>query len=377
MHVVGALVALSLVASCKSLLGIDDGVVANPQDAGADAVGDALDDASDGPPDASLGWWDPTFLYRRAITINTSALTLPLANLPVLVRLPSAVVTELAANGADARFVADDHVTALPFEIDTSVSNSAHAWVKLSLTTANPRIWLYYGKSAATSASSGAMVFDDYESVHHLTDNADASGNGHGGAVQAGATIPAIIDGIIGRAHMFDGNNDYIALSNGDDPFDFTTTMSVSAWCRTTGFTVDWQTIVAKGLTSWRVHRDQNEDHLAFGTGAGTLADNVPSSTEIRDGAWHHVFVAHDAVSRRIYIDGVLEGQGLLFTPTIPTNGSVVRIGANDQVDRPWAGAIDEVRISATTRSAAWVRAEYVMVTSPTFTTFGPRETSP
>jgi hypothetical protein len=87
--------------------------------------------------------------------------------------------------------------------------------------------------------------------------------------------------------------------------------------------------------------------------------------------------VSRDAISKRIYIDGVLEGERLA-PPAIPTNGLAVRIGSNEQVnERTWSGSIDEVRISAATRSAAWARAEYVMVTSQTFATFGAREMYP
>jgi hypothetical protein len=377
-RVVGALVALSLVASCKSLLGIDDGVVASSQDSGTDAPDDsAPDDADvDAPIDASLAWWDPTFTSRRSITLDTTALTLPIANLPVLVRIPTAVAVELSTNGADVRFVSDDHATALTFELDATSITAIHAWVKVSLVSANQRIWLYYGKPTATSASSGAMVFDDYESVHHLANEADASGNGHNVSTQSPGTNPTVIDGIVGRARQFDGNDDYLALAAGDGPFDFTATMSVSAWFRASKFTVEWQPIVAKGDTSWRVHRDQMTNRLAFGTGVAGTTDNLNTSSDVEDGAWHHVLVSRDATSKRIYIDGVLEGERL-SPPAIPTNGLSVRIGSNEQVNRMWAGDIDEVRISPTTRSAAWARAEYVMVTSQTFATFGARETYP
>lgn len=172
------------------------------------------------------------------------------------------------------------------------------------------------------------------------------------------------------------GVNDYIALTNGDTPFDFTTQMSVSAWVRTANMTVEYQAIVTKGDAAWRIQRATTQQHLTFATGVDGNTDAV-AVTNVEDDAWHHVLVTRDANTKAIYIDGALEGTRN-NPPAIPTNGSAVRIGSNEDVaGRTWNGSIDEVRISATPRSAAWARAEYVMITSSAFTTFGPRETRP
>ncbi|MGE3767819.1 MAG: DUF2341 domain-containing protein [Kofleriaceae bacterium] len=370
--VLAATVALG---GCRTLLGIEDGVVGTAK---ADAAPDmAIEDADiDAPIDAAMPWWDPSFPSRRSITIATADLTLPLANLPLLVRLPADVASELRAGAADARFIADDHQTVLPYELETA-GTDLRFWVKLSVTAQDQRIWLYFGNMNASSPSNGAAVFGaDYTSVHHLSSEVDSSGNGHN--VNApGTSAPIATDTIIGRGFDFDGLNDYLALDASDGPYDFTTTMSVSVWFKTSAFTEDYQALVTKGDTSWRVQRDFDTNRVTFATGALGSTDNVVGTSNVANNEWHHLLVTRDNGAKSLYLDGVLENTRA-NPPALPANGSFVRIGANEMIaGRTWNGVIDEVRISSAPRTAAWAAAEYAMVTKPTLVTIGARETLP
>lgn len=371
------LTLFALCGGCRSILGIEEGVVANGKvDAANEDIIPNVDAPDDAPIDAAAPWWDPTFGSRRSITFATTGLTLPLMNLPVLVRIPSAVVAELRPAGADIRFVADDHATVLTYEIDAAATNEITCWVKLSLTVPDQRIWLYYNNATSTAQSNGVAVFGvDYESVHHLQSNTDSTGNAHNTGA-GGPSTPVGLDALIGRGMQFDGVNDYLSLANSDGAFDFTEEMSVSAWFKTGNFTIDYQPIVTKGDTAWRVQRDAASNKVTFATGSGSNTDNVVGTSGVEDNNWHHILVTRDLNTKSLYLDGVLEGTKN-NPPPLPMNGSFVRIGGNETATaRSWNGLIDEVRISATPRTAAWAKAEFQMA-SPTFSTFGAREMKP
>ncbi len=370
-------ITLVALGACKSLLGIEEGVVADGKI--DSAIDDAADDDApidDAPDDsARFFWWDPAFSSRRSVTVDTTGLSLPIVNLPVLVRIPATIKAELLANNADIRFVADDHQTLLPFELEPDTSETL-CWVKLSLTTANQRFWLYYGNATAMPTSNGALVFTDYVSVHHLASPADATANGH--TLDApGAGTPTSITAMIGRGSGLDGNNDFFTVQNSNAPYDFSTEMSASVWFRSVGFQVEYEPILTKGDSSWRIQRDNLSNRLTFATGAGGMTDNLPTSTNFATNTWHHILVTRDAAKKQLFLNGVLEGSRN-NPPAIPMNNSSVFIGGNDEVpNRFWDGALDEIRVSATPRSAAWARAEYEMVANQGFVTFGARELHP
>ena len=80
---------LLLATGCRTLLGIDDGVVA-ALDGGTDARPDdaALEDATidtaiDAAIDAPPAWWDPTYAWRHRIDFSTTGLAVPLPDMPL------------------------------------------------------------------------------------------------------------------------------------------------------------------------------------------------------------------------------------------------------------------------------------------------------
>jgi len=95
-----------------------------------------------------------------------------------------------------------------------------------------------------------------------------------------------------------------------------------------------------------------NRAYLVIGRGTTptqpiTLSETPVSSTDVNDGQWHHIVATHDADgSKRIYVDGVLEGSrpsqafDASFNPLVIGGwwtGSTFRGGYN--------GLIDEVQI--------------------------------
>jgi hypothetical protein len=156
------------------------------------------------------------------------------------------------------------------------------------------------------------------------------------------------VDGILAGAIAFDGDGDYVDL--GKDPaFDITNQITVSAWIKVDAFDADWQTIVAKGDSAWRLQRDQRNNTLEFACSGilvpGTRWGAVHGTVDVNDGRWHHAVGTYDGSQICLYVDGRLDVSSTASGP-IKINDHPVYIGENsDQSNRFWNGLIDDVRI--------------------------------
>src|SRR5579863_836024 len=114
----------------------------------------------------STGWLNSSWLYRSLVTVANPGGT-TLTNYQVHVVLGASFdFTKAQPNGADIRFTASDGVTALPFWIESwnPTTSSASLWVKVpSIPAAGATLYMYYGNSAAVSASSGSSTFDFFD----------------------------------------------------------------------------------------------------------------------------------------------------------------------------------------------------------------------
>ncbi|MEO1006794.1 MAG: LamG domain-containing protein, partial [Cyanobacteria bacterium J06638_38] len=157
-------------------------------------------------------------------------------------------------------------------------------------------------------------------------------------APQGGLTIPYTISGtaVEGTDYVIksdqtlglNGINDYVRIGN-ESNFDLTNAITVETWIKVDSFTKQWQAIVTKGDSSWRLHRYQETNKLNFAIGAGGL-NNVTSNQEVNDGQWHHIAGVYDGSKIQLYIDGVLDTE-VAHTGSIPSNNYEVFIGANAQ----------------------------------------------
>jgi len=378
-----AVFVLMLATGC----GFRVGGTAQPDgDVGDDAPRDAPDlDAPDDAPidgaiDAPRSWWDADWGHRRSITIDGTQLTADLVAFPILIRIPAADLTGIAQDDCDdLRFVETDDITVATYQLDTcgvADNKETLVWLKRSLVhTGGTTLWLYDGNPTAPKGTNDKAVFGSdgagYESVHHLGGSlADATGNSHG---LTASGDPGAIAGEVGDASDFDGDGDYYKLG-AESAFDFTTTMSASAWVKVGSFTDGWQAIVAKADTAWRLARAENTNAVGFGTTSGGDSDNLNGTRNINDGAWHHVAIVLESGTKYLYVDGVKDVEAP-YGGSIDDNNKVVRIGSNETYSsREWLGQIDEVRISGVARSAAWIAAEHLTATSTTFVRIGADE---
>ncbi|MEO2006571.1 MAG: LamG domain-containing protein [Candidatus Poribacteria bacterium] len=136
----------------------------------------------------------------------------------------------------------------------------------------------------------------------------DISGNERHAMVIGQATF---VDGPFGQAFESDGSRLEVPH---DDAF-LTPTFTLMAWVSVPVVPNDWSMVIlAKDQWPNRnyamyVANGSGVVHFAFGTAAQQDVGNFNGATIIADGEWHHVAMTYDMEMRRIYVDGVLDGE--------------------------------------------------------------------
>jgi outer membrane lipoprotein-sorting protein len=172
-----------------------------------------------------------------------------------------------------------------------------------------------------------------------------------------GATVgdPTWAEGVLGGALQFDGDGDYVDFGNNPD-FNTAGQITISAWIKVNAFDREYQAIVAKGDSSWRLQRDGSESTLEFAcTGLlvpGTRYGAIHGTIEVNDGQWHHVAGTYDGAQICLYVDGAPDTSANA-AGSININDQSVYIGENaEKPERFWNGLIDDVRIYSYALSA-------------------------
>ncbi len=170
----------------------------------------------------------------------------------------------------------------------------------------------------------------------------------------AGTTVEALPPVDAGNGAMCSGGGDAIVASDallpaGSEP------RTLELWLQTTaGFSEQY--FLSYGTWNW-----------SSGVYIGTLwgppvvtqvGASIQGSTNISDGAWHHVAVTYDGSTYTMYVDGVAESSGAMGTTTelgqlVVCNtapGPMGGIGG-----KPGVGSVDEVRIWDHARTEAEV----------------------
>ena len=171
----------------------------------------------------------------------------------------------------------------------------------------------------------------------------DAVGNSHG--TGQGSEAISFGDGRFGEGISLDGVDQFVETPvENEEMFDFQdgTGFSISAWFTVDSFSKSWQALIAKGEGNrWRVHRRDAESVFTANGGSGDVSQGT---TDVSDGAIHHIAVVSDPDGGevRFYVDGEIEGTA--GAPNIESNDFPMMIGENpDARNRTWHGMIDDV----------------------------------
>ncbi|MCA9245733.1 MAG: right-handed parallel beta-helix repeat-containing protein, partial [Planctomycetales bacterium] len=183
------------------------------------------------------------------------------------------------------------------------------------------------------------------------TTAADSSGIGNDAVLSGGITFDA--DSTVActtgsNSLLFDGINDEL-IATGYKAISGANARTISAWFQTeqTGAIIHWGDTTAGGEWTVRVQ----DDHGAEGAiGVDVGSGYVVGTTDLRDGAWHHVAVvlpsgANDVTGVLIYVDGALESTSASSPQAIDTGSTDDVLVGNDASNRYFNGTIDDVRV--------------------------------
>jgi hypothetical protein len=349
---------------------------------------------------ADPGWYDSNWQYRKKITINAVNVVATLTNFPVLISLPSDgdLSTNARSDGFDILFTAADEVSKLSHEIEKydNATGKLVAWVRIPTLSSvtDTDIYMYYGNAGAANQQSVTAVWDsNFKIVQHLEEatggaNAikDSTGYNNNGTDVNAPTLGAT--GKIDGAITFNkASSQYIQLPASNtilNSGDF----AIEAWFKTTTNhpvygvgTMEGRIVnLHRGATAGSaisIYVEQNMvGYLYY---SGTTYIWVKYTVNYYDGIYHHIVVTHDTSSNtyRLYFDGVQVASDINTFGSVGTFPSF--IGAHDTTvgQRYFNGNIDEVRISNTARSAAWIQTSFNNQSDPaTFFLLGPQQTS-
>jgi len=341
-----------------------------------DAALPAVDDAS--VPDAPIEQWD-----RKRLTIDARFVDEDLHDFPLFVTL--AGDADLMRARADGRslYFTDPRGQVLDADVEARdlAAGELSAWVRVPLVSSRQDtvLYLYWEDGADHSTEQSAMgVWSaDFEAVFHLNDARDSSAHAHHGE-DLGSTAAS---GRLAGARSFDGKS-YIAIGEGMLPA--SASYTISAWIRPDlASCADYCAVVTnsrpaspfEGIALYVAGTFAPET-----TGAlGTWEDSVPvtdswhfsDANVVTSGSWRFVAltmqIGHSDGVAEISLDGQpwtelyrpSDGDTMGFQNAADSQLDIGRFESADGFFHEYAGDIDELRIASTTRSAAWIHAEY------------------
>jgi len=175
-------------------------------------------------------------------------------------------------------------------------------------------------------------------------ETAEDSAGVNDGTVYGGAAWQSS-GGMFDGALLF-GGDDYVHIPN-EWNFDMDEQITVASWVKIDTVNKDWQAVITKGDSAWRLSTLRSERRFHFSVTGPPNYTAVDGSLSVPAGEWHHVCGTYDGTNIRLYIDGGEDPSGpVAYSGGITTNNFDVYIGENaENQGRYWRGAIDEVRI--------------------------------
>jgi biopolymer transport protein ExbB len=302
---------------------------------------------------SASAWADKDWQYRKEVVIDTTpsgaSITAELRNFPVLIRLDSSSFNfeDAKQDGSDLRFYAADDKTALPFRIESfdAKTGLAAIWVAVPnlAGSAQTKIYMYFGNKKSGVAPVSGPVFDPlYKAIYHfgIGEKVPADDTSNRNDALSAVSVKA---GWIGQGARFDGTAAELppaVVANASQGFSF------EAWVKPRDAAASG-TVFAAG--SFVVGLDKGQVYIETAPGSRAVAPTALT------GDWTYVAATISGSTITLYVNGL--PAATLTSPQIQlANPSLA--GSPAQQGK-FAGEIDEVRLSATARTAAYVKAAY------------------
>ncbi len=347
------------------------------------------------PHGAGAAWRDCSYACRKQIVVPARSVESDLEDFPLLVShaADADLAARARADGADILFTAGDGVTQLSHEVERYVPSTGElaAWVRVPrLSTASDTIlYLYFGQPASGPTQDPQAVWGSgYEAVWHLN---EAGGSGcailnsaradFSGVTTGTAYRPA---GAVAGARAFSGSGDERVLFSGTQVLFYRwPEWSIEFWLHPDyASDLDWENdrdarVLYRGGSLWgRTFRGawmtSGWGHFQIDVTFG-LAGPFYRRVDIPSRAWSHIVYQYSGQKYQVLRNGVLIDSQNVPQDYLALNATQAFFLGNTSGAMP--GAIDELRISRSSRSAAWYLAEATNQSSPAaFYSLGPVE---
>ncbi|MHA1967456.1 MAG: DUF2341 domain-containing protein, partial [Candidatus Hodarchaeales archaeon] len=328
-------------------------------------------------------WADASFSKQKDIVIAKDKVSADLSNFPVLLDIyDSDLRIDVQADAADLMFT-DSSNTKLAHEIELfdQTGNGTHAhliaWVNVPtlFNNTDTLVSMYYGNSEILNQENPEAVWDSsFKGVWHLDDDPsgtvyDSTLNNNDGTSGGSMTPSDLTSGKISEGIDFDGINDYIGFP---DPLS-TQSMTLSCWVYLNAASADWITIAMRsdGISwfDWQLYaRASDAETLAYRAVFRTVypgTSEVGSDFIFTTGNWYYISAEHNGTHNLFYVNGTLVEVDT-EPDSVGDSDSDVWIGGNEIWGEYLQGMIDEFRVSAVSRSEAWIATEYNNQYDPT-----------
>lgn len=352
--------------------------------------------------------WLGTWANRARITIDNANVDSDLSDFPVLIHISassgsssediSAVFDELTsdANRKKIAVTEDDEVTQCYVEIEKWDDANEQAWLHVKVPSvtsgSTTTIYLYYDSAQADNTSYVGDTTDavthnvwdaNFMSVWHMAQDPDGDGadaikdstsGGHDTTPAGSMTTADLVDAKVGKGIDFEGTDDRLyGADSADWDFstnDFTLEAIIYITDDLTG-PIDTRRIMSRadlasvngawywgfGINSgWPSGHRMN---MAARSG-GTIYNSNSDELTINTSTYYHLVARKVSGTIYYYVDGVASGSDALNYDTDgdqPLNlGVSIYSAAYHEFMK---GVLDELRVSDTSRSAAWIKATF------------------
>jgi len=308
-----------------------------------------------GVSQTAFAWADKDWTYRKEITIDTTpsggVVSGELRNFAVLMRLDSSSFNfdDAKQDGSDLRFYAADDKTALPFRIDNFDAKTGLAAIWVSVPdlpgSSQTKIYMYFGNKKAGIAPVSGPVFDPlYKAVYHFAAGEKTPQDDSANRNDA-LTPVAVKSGWIGTGATFDGNA-FVQLPQAVS-LDPAQGFTFEAWVRPRD-AASSGVLFAAG--SFVVGLDKGQAYVEVAPGQRAAA---PAAL---GGDWTYVAVTLNGQTATLSLNGL--PAATLTSPQVVSAAANGTLAGSPALPK-FVGQMDEVRLSATARSAAYVKAAY------------------
>lgn len=326
--------------------------------------------------------------FTKSVAFTTDGYqgSAPLANFPVLVKLPGTINGfDYADFGGTTNLVFRDSAgNAIPHEVDTwNTAGTSLVWVRVPSVTKTTTFTMYFcGSDSTANTPTAVWTAANYVGVWHMDEAsgtvADATGHGltatPAGAYATSSARYTGTDAPVGHARQTGGNastKGYLSIPNYDS-FNVGNTFTMSGWVRATGLGSSPRLFSRK-----QGYKDTNGWEIEMSTFTSLKARGANKDSYVVSGIptfqtkWVHMAFVFNGGVLTSYANGApLSSTGSITAAT--DNNLPLSIGSDsDGSEAHIQGAFDECRLLDAVASADWIAAEYATVASAAFVTAG------